>query len=570
MRIVQPLTSADGRLVAGGLLMASSLLLLCPRPADAAAVRPGAGSILQQVRPKTAPAPSGTNTGLRLAPPKEGPSASKTRFLVRRIAISGNTLFGTDVLHGLVASGEGKKLTLGDLERLAARISNYYHVHGYSLSRAVIPAQTITDGVVRFEVVEARFGRVSLANHTRVRHGLLRKTLSPLKRGAIVSARALDHALLLLSDIPGVAQSASLMPGAAVGSSDLDVVAKATPQLSGYLSVDNHGSQYTGRARAGGGITIVNPLRLGDELTINVLTTGKGLDYGRTAYDVVVNGYGTRMGGAYSQLHYVLGGALSSLDGYGTANVASAWVHQPLLRGLGLNLYAGLQFDEQRLRDHIDSTGLRTDRHLDDWTATFTGDARDRMLLSRSAVTSWRLGWTSGRVTFDDPIAAASDAATARTAGDFSKWTAHLVRAQGLGGGNLLKLAVSGQWTPDNLDSAQKLVVGGPYSVRAYDTGILSADSGYLLSVELHHRYDAQWQTLVLFDHESVSVNAKPWSAGDNHASLSGAGLGVTWDGPQQWRVNAYAAWRVGSVPTQLAGSHVSSVRGWVQIAKTF
>ncbi len=54
------------------------------------------------------------------------------------------------------------------------------------------------------------------------------------------------------------------------------------------------------------------------------------------------------------------------------------------------------------------------------------------------------------------------------------------MRLQGLGGGNTLNLALSGQWTRDNLDSVEKLVVGGPYGLRGYDMGVLSADTAYL------------------------------------------------------------------------------------------
>ena len=552
------------------ILWSLGLILGLSQAAYAAAVTPGAGTILHQVAPPQAPKPSKSTTGLRLAQPAGAPSASKIKIAVKRIEISGNSLFATSELHGLVASAEGKTVTLGDLERLSARITDYYHAHGYALTRAYIPAQTIKHGVVRFEVLEAHYGKVNLNNRSGVREGLLSATLASLQSGQVVADRQLDRALLLLSDIPGVSPGATFSPGAQVGTSDLNVDANAAQRVTGQISADNFGNQYTGRARVGAGVQVADPLHLGDALSLNLMTAGRGLDYGRAGYDVVVNGTGTQVGAAYSQLHYILGAGLSSLRGYGTASVASAWVRQPFIRSLGLNLYGRLQFNHQRLRDHLDASGLRTDRHLNDWAAMLTGDARDR-LLSTAAVTSWSVGWTSGRVAFDDAAAAVSDAATAKTAGQFSKWTGQLVRLQGLGAGNTLNLSLSGQWTRDNLDSAQKLVVGGPYSVRAYDMGVLSADIGALIRAELHHRYNAHWQALAFYDHESVRVNAKPWSTtSSNHASLNGMGIGVNWSGPYRLQVNAYAAWRVGSVPAQLAGTRIDPVRGWLQMAKAF
>lgn len=547
-----------------GLLAASALLLAGPAHA---AVTPNAGSILQQVQPKRAPAPSGTGTGLRIERPKAGVSASKVRFAVKRIEISGNTLFATSVLHALVANGEGKKLTLSDLQRLAAHITAYYHRHGYSLSRAVIPAQTVSDGVVRIEVVEAHFGKVSLDNQSRVRHGLLPATLAPLKRGAIISDRALDHTMLLLSDIPGVAVEGTLRPGQTVGTSDLDVTAKATAPVTGYLSLDDYGNSYTGRARAGGGVTFFNPLHFGDELSANVLTSGKGLDYGRIGYDSIINGSGTRLGAAYSALYYALGGSLSNLKAHGSAQVATLRLRQPFVRGRRLNLYGRLRFDEQFLRDHVDVSSIRTDRNLGSWTATLNGDVRDR-LLGRGAVTAWSVAWTAGDVHFEDASAKAADAATANTAGNFSKWDVSLSRLQGLGPKTSLYLLLSGQWTNDNLDSAEKLGVGGPYDVRAYDVGALSADTGYRGTLELRRLLGHGLQAKLFYDAEHVRVNRHPWATGANTAALQGVGIGLDWFGPKGWHIEGTLATPLGSRPTLLDSR--DSVRGWLQVVKVF
>jgi hemolysin activation/secretion protein len=46
------------------------------------------------------------------------------------------------------------------LRTLAARITKSYQDHGYLLSRAYIPAQTLSDDTVRIEVLEARYGAI--------------------------------------------------------------------------------------------------------------------------------------------------------------------------------------------------------------------------------------------------------------------------------------------------------------------------------------------------------------------------------------------------------------------------
>jgi len=63
-----------------------------------------------------------------------------------------------------------------------------------------VPAQTIQVGAVRIEIIEARYGKIQLDNHSRVSDSLIGSTLSPLQGGRR-GQRPLDHALLLLSDI---------------------------------------------------------------------------------------------------------------------------------------------------------------------------------------------------------------------------------------------------------------------------------------------------------------------------------------------------------------------------------
>lgn len=548
------------------LLLAGTAALMLPHAAMAAAVTPGAGSILQQVNPKKPPVPSGAKTGLKLKRPKQRISKSKTPIFVKRIVITGNTLFPTATLHALIAGAEGKQQTLGDLDRLAGRITDYYQTHGYSLSRAVIPAQTIKGGVIRFEVLEARYDRVSVHNHSRVIGRLLRATLSPLKHGHIISDRKQDRALLLFSDIPGVSFDADLKPGSMVGTSDLIVDAKSKPMFSGYLSVDNYGNQYTGRARGGMGLIIDNPLHLGDELKLDGLITGTDLEYGRAAYDVVLNGTGLRLGASYSALHYILAGALANLRGYGTARILSGWLKQPIIRQQHLNLYAQVAYDYQRLRDHLDTAAIRTDRELADGRATLNGDERDGILAG--GISSWDVTWTGGRVVFRNPLAQAADAATAKTGKYFYKVEGDVVRLQELGRKFSLYLLASGQWTIYNLDPSEKMVVGGPNDVRAYDVGVLSADTGYRGTAELRRSFPDGFQAKVFFDGERVTIDHHPWVAGTNTATLEGVGFGLDWDGPMQTHLQGVVAVPVGAKPALLASR--STVRGWVQMTKVF
>jgi hemolysin activation/secretion protein len=539
--------------------------LFATLPLTVLAAPPDAGSIIQQIKPAMPPAPSSTDTGLTIGHENGASQPFTVPFLVKSVQITGNTLIDTATLHALIADAEGKELTLAQLHELAKRITDYYHAHNYPLARAIVPAQTVHDGIVNIEIIEARYGRVSVNNKSQVNDGLIQDTLSPLHNGQVITQDGLDHSLLLLSDMQGVAVNATLLPGAAVGTSDLQINIAPGKTVSGNVALDNYGNRYTGRTRAGGTVNLIDPLHYGDVLSLSGLTSGSGMNYGRIAYDTLINGRGTHLGGSVSALHYILGDVFSNLNGHGTAQIESLWAKHPFMRTRDINLYGQVQYDHKQLRDHIDASAppTRNDRHLDNGTVSVAGDAR-----TGRGISTWNLAVTSGHVGFDDGAAQLNDAASAKTQGSFSKWNLNLSRLQGVFLKSALYLSLSAQGSNHNLDSAEKMVAGGPYTVRAYDMGSVSGDSGYLGSIELRQNLTPQWQALVFVDSEHVTVNHTPWIAGTNSATLNGAGVGINWAGQSQWGGKAYIAKRLGSAPVLVANA--SSVRAWVEIDKGF
>ena len=548
------------------------LIGVCPvLPALAAAPPPAnAGTILQQAQPTPPPAPASSNNGLSIEQASPGTPPPSGPFLVSKIDITGNTRIETATLHAMVASAEGQHITLPELAALTARITDYYHAHGYPLARAILPAQTMHEGVVRIEVIEARYGKVSVNNQSGVGSGLLESTLDDLKSGAVVSQAQLDRSLLLLSDIPGLLLNAALKPGTEVGSSDLQIDARSSAPVIGSVTVDDSGDRYSGRARVGANVDVLEPLHRGDVLGLSVLSSGSGMNYGRLSYDALLDGEGTRVGVGYSALHYRLSGDLSDLDAHGSAQDASVFLKQPLVRGRDLNLYAQIQYDHLKLNDDIGVGDIETRRHLDNVAASLTGDLHDGMLAG--AVTTWAASGTYGHVDFDNVHAEAADAAAADTQGSFSKWNLSLARLQGLSANDALYVELGGQWTHGNLDASQQMVLGGPTSVRAYDVSAISGDTGWQLTTELRHtypqRWHGQWQTVAFVDDAHLTVNKTVFAPGPNTASLNGAGVGLNWAGPEQWTAGVAVAAPIGSRP-ELLGS-TNSVRAWAQISKGF
>ena len=551
--------------------LAVCLAAFMPFAASAAGpVLPGAGTLLQQVQPSSTVTPSTAQPTLSIRQDRTAPLTGGESFLLNGIQIQGNSLLDTAELQAFVQSAVGQQTDLAGLDALASRITRLYQARGYPLSRAIVPAQTIDHGVVALLVIEARLDKVSLNNRSRVTDARLNDTLSLLQPGQIIAQSTLDRTLLLLSDLPGVTLDASLRPGEKPGTSDLLVAVEATPALTSYASIDGYGSRYTGRARLGGGASLSNPLHQGDLLSVAGLSSGKGLTYARLAYDLPVSGQGTHLAAAYSDLRYELGDTLALLNSHGSAQVASVWLRHPFWRSAKGNVNAQLQLDEFNLKDRTDASGLKIDRHISSLTASLQGDLQN--LGSHGSVSNWGLAFSTGRTRFDDAAALAADATTARTSGHWSKWNASVSHLHVVSASTGLHWSVAVQGAGKNLDSSQKMAAGGPNSVRAYDVGSLSGDSGALVSVEWRQQLGSwtggQWQLIGFVESARVRVNKTPWVAGSNDATLSGAGIGLNWSGPQRWNGNAYVASRIGTAPAQVTGN--TAARLWVSGSKSF
>lgn len=546
------------------------LLCLAVEAASAAPTLPGAGTLLQEIRPQ-APALPGNDPGLaRPAPPPTGLPDSD-RFLVNTITIAGNTAFDTGVLHELVKDAEGTEITLPTLGTLADRITDFYRRHGHPLARAIVPAQTIEGGLVTLQVIEARYGQIVLNNQSRVSDRLLAATLAPLRNGDLVTDAALDEALLLLQDIPGVTAQPRLKAGAEPGTTDLLVDTARSARFTGNVSFDNAGNVYAGRERFIGTASVLAPFHLGDTLSVTLLGGPEDLTrYGTVEYEALLDGHGLRAGVSFEALDYALGDTLAKLGARGDVQTGTAWLKRPLVRSQSHNLYAQLEAEYVSLDDEIAANQTRTARHLAGATASIFGDLRFTRWLRGGL--SWRLGVNAGELTFDNRAAAALDAQTARTAGTFTRFNASASVLQALTEQDTLYLLLSGQAATGNLDSSRKQVVGGPYSVRAYNSSTLSGDDGVQVTLEWRRALalplPGSWQGFGFIDSATLIVNEDQWTSGPNTATLSGGGAGLRWSGPAQWRAEASVAAPFGDRPAQL--SSADDVRAWVQLSKSF
>jgi hemolysin activation/secretion protein len=532
---------------------------------------PSAGGQLLQIPPAPTlprPAPQIRIEPLGVAP--AAPAGADVRIVVNTLRITGERVYTEAELLALTGFTPGRELSLADLQSMAARITEHYRRNGYFVAQAFVPAQDIKDKAVTITVSEGRYGQVTLRNRSNLRDRVALASLEGLDAGAVIVAPPLESRLLQLSDLPGVAVKSTLVPGAEPGTSDLIVDVDPAQRVTGEIDADNAGSRYTGEYRIGATVNVNDPLGLGDLASLRVMTSGSGLRYARASYQLPVGR--AQVGVAYSALEYSLRREFKPLHAHGTARIASAFARYPLVRSRSDNVYVQLAFDAKKFQDKVDSTPSVTDKKSNVLMAGVFGDHRDA--LGGGGLNSYGVTWSLGKLDIETPAALAADQATAHTNGHFNKLSFNAMRLQSLGGPFSVYAAINGQFASKNLDASEKMELGGMNAVRAYPEGEAYADEGAILTVE--GRMDlpkfanvpGRMQLIVFADAGTVTLDRKPWSTGDNHRNLSGAGVGVNWSLPGNFMARAYYARKLGNDVATSAPDR--SGRFWVQLVKFF
>jgi len=186
--------------------------------------------------------------------------------------------------------------TIGRLDEVADAVTQYYRERGLILAQAVVPVQTVEDGVVKVEVIEGKLGRVLTEGNDMYSDTLLAE---PFKRlvGKPVTKAQVEAALLTLTDFPGLSIFGVFQPGQKVGEADIVLKVQEEDRFDFSVRVDNHGTPETGRNRLRPTIEWNNPTGSADRITLTGQRTNNpanskfaSLDYERYV------GYGYRAG----------------------------------------------------------------------------------------------------------------------------------------------------------------------------------------------------------------------------------------------------------------------------------
>lgn len=92
---------------------------------------------------------------------------------IRTVEISGNTVFSGSEIQQTIVEYQNQILTFADLLEISRRITNLYHHSGYTTSSAILPMQTINDGVAKIEIIEGKLEKIKLQGRKNLQFDLI-------------------------------------------------------------------------------------------------------------------------------------------------------------------------------------------------------------------------------------------------------------------------------------------------------------------------------------------------------------------------------------------------------------
>ena len=512
----------------------SAQVLLPPLDPTGRSGRPPELEELRPLEPKAPPIvpPAGPPPEL-----EEERRAPIIRVFVQEIRIVGNTVFSDEELATVTAPYVNRELTTEGLESLRRALTLYYVNRGYVTSGAIIPDQTVGDGIVTIQIIEGKLSRIDIEGTKNFRPWYFRSRIA-LAAGPPVNIQTLQERLQLFQQDPRFERlNAELRPGVARGESELLVKVTEESPYKLWLAFDNYQSPTVGAERGLATYSHQSLLGFGDVFTFTAgLSTGVDplID---TYYSLPFTPYDTTLTGSYRRNDFeVVDDQFEGLGIESTSEIIGLTLQQPLYRTLNQQVTLSITGEHLFNKTFIFEgtpfsfipgfqngvANVSALRITPEWTYR----TRDMVLAVRS------------RFSVGLDVLDATNNSGSVPDGQFFSW---LGQAQGVKRWDRLRgLQLLGRFTTqladDRLFPLEQFPVGGRFTVRGYRENTFVRDNAIMASLEarfplLRHASGEDLLQIAPFLDYGSAWNSKNVPLGDPQARgfLASIGVGLRW-----------------------------------------
>jgi hemolysin activation/secretion protein len=511
------------------------------------------GRANKQVMQRT---PGIATTGLSAAQVQQPPhgalpvaEAQKITFKLNQIIVDGNTVYKKGELQTIAKPYLSRVVSLADIETIVQEITKKYRNDGYIISRALLPPQSIKNGIVRIQVLEGFVSQVEVKSDPGFAAPMVKTYGDQVLASKPLTIQTLERYLLLTNDMPGVNARGILTPSKNVpGAADL-VLATEQKRASGFVSYDNYGSRYLGPERFSAGADIYSIFTPGDATSVRGTVTKDPRELFSLAlsHSLLLGSDGMRLTLGSSISNTAPGFLLAPVEVRGRSEYLFADVSYPVIRSRPKNLLVHASFNYLNSRTNFSGRPLYNDRvrylkagatfsMLDSWKGV--------NLVGFDLVQGLNaMGVSNSDQLVNRQLLSRPDGRT-----DFTKLEANMSRLQSMSILSALSptnstlasvssqfsalLAFTGQYAFTPLLSAQQFGIGGSDYGRGYSPSEILGDRGVAGKFELRWNPNSQQALLRNTQFYGFYDAGAIWNittAGGqvDKASLSSTGAGV-------------------------------------------
>lgn len=433
--------------------------------------------------PDTVPAPMPVpSLNPTQPPPAESVPALPFQVKVQRVEVLGSTIFSPEVLAVITNPFIGKATTFEQLAAISTAITELYTSQGYTTSGAFLPAQDISSGVVKVQVVEGDLERVEVQGLTRLRKGYVSDRIAIAGRPPL-NLRRLEEALQLLQLDPLFSSvQAELSAGTTPGRNVLTVELQEANPFNLALVVENRESPSVGSFGGTATLSHNNLSGLGDRLSASIERTEGQIVYG-VGYEVPLNARNGTLSLRYDNgSSRIIEEPFKPLDINSNSETISLGFRQPLIRTPTQEVSLGLSLDRRQSHTFI----------YDDIPYSFSVGPENGV--SKVTVLRFSQDWIkrgsrqvlAARSQFSLGLdALGATANDTGTDGRFFSWLGQFQWVKSLGEDSISIVRIGGQLTGDSLLPLEQFSVGGVDTVRGYRQDQQVGDNGVIASFEV-------------------------------------------------------------------------------------
>ncbi|MDF3024190.1 MAG: hemolysin [Alphaproteobacteria bacterium] len=155
-----------------------------------------------------------------------------------------------------------KCLGVGEIQSLLGEITAYYINKGYATTRAYLPSQDLSTGVLTIQVVEGVLKKIGMKEDAKAT--LFIPGAFPFVNDRVLNLRDIEQGLDQVNRLQSNNAAIDIVPGAKVGESTIVVRNEAGKRWHLNTSADNYGSKSTGRYQGSASFSYDNLLGLNE------------------------------------------------------------------------------------------------------------------------------------------------------------------------------------------------------------------------------------------------------------------------------------------------------------------